>query len=151
MEIQSVMKRKVVSVGQDATLQDGIELVVRHGIGLLPVVDPGGVLVGILRLQDILELSLPAFVKMVQDLDFVHDFGAVELGAISQEARETPIRRLMRPPVSVPTNCGLLRAHALMRQHDLPDLPVVDDRGRLVGIASWVDVGAGFLRKSLGR
>jgi CBS-domain-containing membrane protein len=32
-----------------------------------------------------------------------------------------------------------------MRQHDLRDLPVVDEEGHLVGLASWVDVGVAFL------
>ena len=146
MEIQSVMKRHVVSVHEDATLEEAVALLVRHRIGLLPVVDRKGKLLGIVQLKDILELSLPAFVNVVEDYDFVHDFGALEIGEISEEKRGTPIREIMRPPKAVEMDCRLLRAHAFMRQHDLHDLPVIDDRGNLVGLASWVDVGIGFLK-----
>ena len=51
----------------------------------------------------------------------------------------------MRPPISVEQTCGLLRASALLRHHDLLDLPIVTPDGRLVGIASRVDIGAALL------
>jgi len=146
MEIQSVMKRQVVSVHEDATLEKAVALLVEHRIGMLPVVGREGKLLGIVRLKNILELSLPTFVEVMEDYDFVHDFGAMEIGEISQEKRGTPVREIMQPPQAVEMSCRLLRAHAFMRQHDLHDLPVVDDRGILVGLASWVDVGVGFLK-----
>lgn len=40
---------------------------------------------------------------------------------------------------------GLLRAYALMLQQNLHDIPVVSKDGKLVGIASRVDVGVAIL------
>jgi len=145
MSIESVMKSDVVSIDQGATLGQALDVLTRHRIGMLPVVDADGKLLGVLRLRAILQLLLPAFVGMVDDYDFVEDFGALEHSAISVERRAAPVTEVMDPPHAVVSGCGLLRAHAFMRQHDLHDLPVVDDRGRLIGLASWVDVGIGFL------
>jgi CBS domain-containing protein len=145
MDIQSVMKSQVVSLPADSTVDNAIGLIRTNRIGLLPVVDPGGKLVGTVRLRDLLKLWLPDFIEIVEDYDFVQDFGALEAGELDQGRRNTPIRDLMGPPLSVTSDCGLLRAHAFMDQHDLHDLPVVDVDGRLVGLASWVDVGVGFL------
>jgi CBS domain-containing protein len=83
----------------------------------------------------------------VSDFDFVHDFGEMENIQISEETRKQPISELMEQPVQVDSGCKLLRAAATMEQHSLRDLPIVDDENRLVGLASWVDVGTAFLRR----
>lgn len=148
MLIESVMKREVISIGDDRLLGEAIDVLVRSRIGMLPVVNPERVLVGILRLRQVLELALPSFVGLVEDYDFVHDFGSLETGEIPRETREAPVTRFMEAPFSVAVDCGLLRAHAFMRQHGLHDVPVVDSQSRLVGLASWVDVGVGFLQSA---
>lgn len=146
MLIESVMKREVVSIRDTERLEEAIDLLVTHRIGMLPVVDADGILIGIVRLRDLLDLLLPAFVRMVEDYDFVQDFGGLEMGHIPAEALAAPVRAQMSEPLSVAVDSGLLRTHAFMRQHNLHDLPVVDNEGRLVGLASWVDVGVGFLK-----
>ncbi len=145
MEVRQVMKTRVVSIPADATLGEAVRTLVEKRVGLLPVVDAGGKLVGVLRLRDVLNLCLPSFVRMVEDYDFVHDFGAGELSHIDRSVAATAVLEHVQPAMAVDADSGLMRAHAFMRQHDLHDLPVVDSDGRLVGIASWVDVGVGFL------
>ena len=51
----------------------------------------------------------------------------------------------MRLATVVPEDSGLVRAYALMLQHDLHDIPVVDQNGRLSRIASRVDIGTKIL------
>jgi CBS domain-containing protein len=139
------MKRQVVSISASATFAEAAgRIAVRH-IGMLPVVEGDGRLVGLLQLRDLLALVLPDFVQLVDDFDFVPDFGAVEGRQPPPEVLARPVRELMQPPISVEEHCGLLRAFAIMRRHDLHDLPVVKADGRLVGIASTVDVGAAMI------
>ncbi|MFQ5943885.1 MAG: CBS domain-containing protein [Anaerolineales bacterium] len=145
MDVSSVMKKEVVSISEDATLEDAIRLLAARRVGLLPVVNAENSLVGILTLHDIIQLALPTFLEMLEDTDFVHDFGALENRKIPPEQRNKLISEFMSPPTSCASTCGLLRAEALMRQHDLRDLPVVDEEAHLVGLASWVDVGVAFL------
>jgi CBS domain-containing protein len=52
----------------------------------------------------------------------------------------------MRPPIAVLDDCGLLRAYALMLQHRLHDVLVLSAAGKLVGIASRVDIGTAILK-----
>ena len=145
--IDECMKRRVISVSPMTTAQEAARLVVSHHIGTLPVVDESGVLVGVVRLDDLLALFMPDFVHLLEDIDFVHDFGALEAlepQEIAAAAGRT-MRDLMRPPTAVEHTCGLLRAYATMVKHDIRDLPIVDEAGRLVGIASRVDIGAAYL------
>jgi CBS domain-containing protein len=139
------MKRKVYSIPATATIREtAAEFVLRH-VGMLPVLDVQGKPIGIVGLSDLLSLELPDFVNLLQDLDFVHDFGVVERTRPQPEILDRPITTLMRPVMVVVETCGLLRAYALMLQHNLHDLPIVSESGELVGVASRVDIGIAIL------
>jgi predicted transcriptional regulator len=145
MHISKYMKTNVVSVAADATIRDAAQIFVKRHVGMLPVVDKDGKPVGVVSLQEMLTLELPDFVNFVADVDFVHDFGVVESTRPSPATLARPIKKLMKPPISVSHDCGLLRAYALMVQHNVHDILVVSPEGRLVGIASRVDVGRAIL------
>jgi CBS domain-containing protein len=149
MKIGDYMKRDVVSVPQTATLRDAAQILVDRHVGLLPVLDGQGRPVGVLGLRDLLSLALPSFVRLIGDFDFVHDFGAVEAARPSAETMSRPVTSLMRPATTVNESSGLLRAYTLMYKHELHDLPVVSRDGRLVGIASRVDLGTAVLKSWL--
>ena len=143
--IKDCMKPKVFSISSSATIRQAAALVVERHIGLLPVVDEQGKPIGIIRLGDLLSLELPDFFNLLPDVDFVHDFGAVETTRPKAENIDRPITTLMQPVTSVVESCGLLRAYALMLKHNLQDLLVVSDNNVLVGIASRVDIGTAIL------
>jgi CBS domain-containing protein len=139
------MKRTVYSIPSTATIRQAAALAVERHIGLLPVVDEVGKPIGVVRLGDLLSLELPSFFNLLPDLDFVHDFGAVETSHPSAEEIDHPVKSLIQPWIFVEETCGMLRAYALMMKHNLHDLPVVSEDGALVGIASRVDIGTAIL------
>ena len=146
MTTSMVMKTKVISIPEAATLEDAVRSFVENRVGTLPVVSAEGELVGVLDMQDVLSLVLPPFVRLVSDYDFVHDFGPVEFAEMDDAMRARPVTQVMAEPHAVEQESGLLRAYAFMNQHGLENVPVTDDSGKLVGIASRVDIGVGFLR-----
>jgi CBS domain-containing protein len=145
MKISDCMKPNVVSITASASIGQAAALFAVRHIGTLPVIDGAGRLVGLLTLHDLLALVMPDFVRLMEDFDFVHDFGAVETLRPSPETLSRPVREVMQPPISVEQTCGLLRASALLRHHNLLDLPIVTPDSRLVGIASRVDIGTALL------
>jgi CBS domain-containing protein len=147
MNVSDCMKRKIVSIADTNTIEEAADRFVSNHIGMLPVVNKAGRLVGILHLRDLLDLVMPAFVDLVDDFDFVRDFGVLEQYQPSQKAIDQPLTTLMTPPTSVRSSCGLLRAFAIINSHELLDLPVVDDQDRLVGLASRVDIGRALLKR----
>ncbi|GMV34150.1 CBS domain-containing protein [Chloroflexi bacterium CFX5] len=78
MNIAACMKRHVVSIPASTTIREAAALFVKKHIGLLPVVDRNDKPVGVIGIRDLLKLEMPDFVNFVMDVDFVHDFGAVE-------------------------------------------------------------------------
>jgi CBS-domain-containing membrane protein len=141
LKISNCMKKNVISVSTRASLAQAAALFSEHRIGTLPVVDGTGRLVGLLQLRDLLALVLPDFVRLVEDFDFALDFGAIEHRKPNQTTLAIPVSQVMQPAISVDETCGLLRAFSMLRQENLHDLPVVDAAGRLMGIASRVDIG----------
>ena len=143
--IQDCMKRNVFSILDTASVRDAVQILVARRIGLLPVVDAGMRPVGVVGMRNLLDLALPPVVHMLADVDYIGDFGVVEAFLPAPEVLAQPVTTVMRPGRVVEAECGLLRAYALMLQHDLHDLPIVDSGHRLVGIASRVDIGVAIL------
>jgi CBS domain-containing protein len=145
MEISKYMKRHVVSIPETSTIREAAAVLVKHHIGLLPIVGQNQKLIGVVGLRDLLALELPDFVNFIADVDYVHDFGAVETTRPPAKTLDKSITSLMNPAISVPEDTGLLRVYALMLQHQLHDMPVVSKDNELVGVASRVDIGAAIL------
>jgi CBS domain-containing protein len=145
MNISTCMKRDVVSIHETSTIREAAAVFVQNHVGLLPIVDNSNQLIGVVGLRDLLALKLPDFVNFVADLDFVHDFGAVETSHPPAEVLDASIETLLKPAITVHEDSGLLRAYALMLQHDLHDMPIVSEDGKLVGVASRVDIGTTIL------
>lgn len=145
LKIQDCMKRDVVSISAQATLGRAVRCFVQRRIGLLPVTDSAGRVIGVVGLRDLLELALPAFVSLLENIDFVQDFGMAETRIPEIALLAELVTKRMRPATVVEQDCGLLRAYALMLEHELQDLPVVDEQGYLVGLASRVDIGVAIL------
>jgi CBS domain-containing protein len=145
MVVDQCMKQEIVTVGANATVADAVSLFNDHHVGMLPVIDEQGRLVGIANLRDLLDLIMPAFVYLIDDFDYVGDFGVLEGKQPSNDLLNQPIVAVMQAPVSVPASSGLLRAFAYLHKYELLDLPVVNGKDRLVGLVSRVDVGRALL------
>ena len=141
MNISDCMKRKVISESINAPTRDAVRKMVQNRIGTLPIVDDNGCMIGLVQLRDLITLAMPDFVDLLENVDFVPDFGAVENEIPTEEMLNAPITSIMGAPIFIEESAGLLKALATIKDHNLIDLPVVDAEMRLIGIASNVDIG----------
>jgi CBS domain-containing protein len=145
MQIEQCMKTDVVSISLGVTVRQAASLLVEKHISTLPVTEDDGQLVGLLTIADVIYLFMPDFVALLDQINFLPDFGVLEERALPADTAELMVQDVMREPICVTRGSGLLRAFARLRRHHLLDLPVVDERGVLIGIASRVDIGTAFL------
>lgn len=145
MKIKECMKKNVISISTETTISEAAILIVEKHVGILPVLDRNSRPVGVLRLGDLLTLEMPDFLELVDDLDFVHDFGAVETTRPAQKLLHQQVQTIMQPVLTIEEDSGLLRAYAMMAKSNLYDLPVTNAKGELVGIVSRVDIGTAVL------
>ena len=149
MLVSYSMKRAVVSTSPQVTVLEAARLMIQKCIGTLPIVDGNGTLVGVVTIDDMLDVFIPDYFDSIESMSFVHDFGALEdfLPKDVPQIANVAIETLMKPPISVEESETILRAATKMIRHDLMDLPIVNSQGQLVGLTSHVDVGTAFLRK----
>lgn len=145
MQIGQSMKKDIITAPVTATVADAANLFRAHHIGILPVVDDAGYLVGILTLHNLLHIIMPAFVDLIDDFDYVGDFGAMEKREPAKEELDQPIVDVMEAPTSVREDSGLVRAFAFIHKNHLLDLPVLNRDGQVVGLVSRVDIGRALL------
>ena len=152
IQVAGCMKRNVASISPSSTVLDAVRTVITWHVGTLPVVDERRKLLGLSYIQDLINLFLPDFVSLIHDFEFVRDFGAIELQRLENqpEIAAKTVPQLMSAAVSVEMEAHLLRTMSLMQKHDVRDIPVVDNEGRLVGIASHVDLASAFFRFWMG-
>jgi len=112
---ESFVVHDIQTLGPQRTLREAIQLMNRHGVTSVLVVQPDGRLVGILTTRDVM---------FEEDLD-------------------RPIEALMTPTqqlITAPVGTTLAEARAILHRHRLEKLPLVDDRGILRGLITAHDI-----------
>jgi CBS domain-containing protein len=140
------MKHRVISGYPEMTVKFAAALMAEKHIGTLPVILKDSELVGVTTMDNIIQIFLPDFISLLSNISFIKDYG--DLGTLSREnmemAERLTVADIMEEPISVENDCELIRALSFMHKYKIRDLPVVED-GKLVGIASRVDIGRAFL------
>lgn len=129
MLVGEVMTSPAITVQETATVKDAIELLERHSIAAMPVLDKQGNIVGVVSEADVIrEMVVP-----------------------DQRAHEVPVRLTAPPfrsrvvdvmsnhPLTVTSDTDLAQAADLMTSTVVKSLPVVD-RDRVVGVISRRDI-----------
>jgi CBS domain-containing protein len=145
-QIGKWMKSEVVSISPDATLREVAALILERRVGTLPVVDEEGTVVGTVSITEIVKMFLPDFVAVMEEIDFVHDYGNLENASAEdrQRAKMLKVSDIMEEAIALEEDVGLVHALSVMEKHNLRDL-IVTRGGKLVGIASQVDIGRAFI------
>lgn len=133
MYIGQIMHTNLITIGPKATLVEARELIDRHGIDHLPVVDGKGHLAGILSDRDLKQnWASPATTLSAHELHYL--LQKVEVGGI-----------MIRAVHTITPDTTIERAALIMQNHHISALPVVEG-GQLVGIVTSTDVMAVLLQ-----
>jgi len=103
-----------VTLNKDATINHALSLMKEHRIGGIPIVDADGFLVGILTNRD---------------LRFEKD-------------HKRPVREVMTSQnlITAPEGTDLKKAEIILKDYKIEKLPVVNKKGKLVGLITYKDI-----------
>ena len=136
--VSEVMTRNVTSIPQDGSVHQAWKLMIEKAVKALPVTDAAGVVAGILTDEDLTER---AGIRQRLSIALRLDNSEIQQELHSLEGSTLTVEEVMTSPViTVEEKDNLGHATALMTRHNLKRLPVVDDKGRLTGILSRLDV-----------
>lgn len=137
LQAADIMSREVVSVAPSASMSEIVKLVLGKHYRALPVVE-AGIPVGIITNSDLLERGrLSMRVELLQAVDTTEL--QAELERLAREAKSAT--EVMTPkPVTVRASAPLTQVAETMAHRRLKRMPVVDERGAMVGMVSRVDI-----------
>jgi CBS domain-containing protein len=135
-----VMTSEPAVAHEDTGFAAMVELMAGSRVDMLPVVDGGGRVLGVVTSTDLLA-------KESVMLRPNRVFALLHRHVERVKARGTTAGELMSTPaVTITPDADITRAARLMADHDVHTLPVVDPAGKLVAVVSRSDVLRVFLR-----
>ena len=127
MLVKNWMSHPPITVKQDAALQDAIELLSKHGIHMLPVVDKDN-LTGIITDLDIKRAS-------------ASEVFSLEDSKLANSILRIKIKTIMnKKPVTIIEDNTIEETAVLLFVHNISGLPVVNPGGKLVGVITKNDI-----------
>jgi len=126
--VRDWMTSPVITINEDATLPEACELIRQHKIRRLPVVNKEGKLVGIVTRGD-LRGAQPS------------EATTLSIWELNYLLSKLKIAKIMSPDaITIPMDATLSEAAQVMIDSKISGLPVVDEKGDLVGMITESDI-----------
>ncbi len=143
MKVSEVMTVETVAVREDAEIEEAIRLLSGHRVSGLPVIDNEKRVMGVITEADILSVMGMKRGHTFKDI-VAHLFGEPVPG----NRTGNTVRQVMSsPPIMTTPDALILDAAKILEERRIKRLPVVDDKGVLVGIISRADIVKAVARK----
>jgi CBS domain-containing protein len=125
--VASIMTPNVITVKEKQTLREGAKFMYQHNIGGLIV------LMGISS-NETSEIDKPIGIITERDIARLVSFS-------SNLSTEVPISEVMsKPLITINQNSSIKDATDLMQKNNIRRLPILDNKGKLVGIITAKDI-----------
>jgi CBS domain-containing membrane protein len=142
----AVMSRDVVTAEFGTTLADAWSLLKQHDLTALPVIDRGRHVIGIVTKADFLKhAEIEPHEGLTERLKHL-----ITPSMLSHTEKHEVVGQIMTTEVmTADANQSILDLVPLMSDSELHQVPVIDERGRLVGMISQTDMIAALYEHSL--
>ena len=127
MLVKNWMSKKVVSIDENDSMQDAINLIKQHKINMLPVMKKGK-LTGIVTDRDLKKAS-------------ASDATTLDVHELLYLISKIKIKDIMsKKPVTVPFDFTIEETASILLENDISGAPVVDNDKQLVGVITQADI-----------
>ena len=138
MKVKDILRSPAITIGQESTLREAVELLSKSGVSGLPVVNAEGQLVGIVTEHDIIKALLPTYEDILTAGVVLLDAGLMEDRVY--KVRDNPVSSIMSTNVvTLAEEDTILKAASTVILKKIKRLPIVRDR-KPVGIVSRIDI-----------
>ena len=145
MLVRDIMNKDVIYVGMYTTLRELLNKFDNfHTFPIVPVVDEDMKLVGLVRLQNLIDVFLPYDRELLRLSPFIDEFWDENIFKVEIEP-ELGILVVMsdimdREFIAIQETEKLEKAYEILRSHKKDQMPVVADGGKLTGIIGVFDI-----------
>lgn len=142
-----IMTTKLISVTEDFTLLDAIELIFRRRIKRLPVINIHGKLKGIISDVDIMR-ALSKIGRISELINIVHHLLTHANTVKGKKVMEVG-HWMSKNTKTISEHSSIADAAKLMKQHNCGSLPVTDTKNEVIGIITDTDIIYKLVAKNL--
>ena len=140
MKVRDIFQKNVDFITPNATLLDAARVIFGHNHKGVPVIKlPNKKLVGFITEQDILSQLFPNIKDLIEDYAHARDFEAME-GKVKMILVKKVKEVMSKQITAIHMDEPILEAESLMKLKDISRLPVIDNKGNLIGIISKGDI-----------
>lgn len=147
MKVSDIMQKHVDFVSTEAKVIDVARFIFGRGINGVPVCE-GKKVVGFVTERDILSKFFPSVQEYMEDQWGEGNFEQME-GKIDEVLNLSVSKIMAKKPIVIIPETPVLRAQSTMSVHKVGRLPVVDEKGHLVGIISKGDIFRALVGKKM--
>ena len=145
LKAKDIMTREVITVEKETTLEEFARILIEHKISGTPVVDPDGIIKGIVTENDLInrnkKLHIPTILRL---FDAFIPLGNSRLEEEIKQMAASHVRDIMTSKVvTVKQETSLEDIATLMMEKNIHLLPVVQE-GNIVGIVGKKDLIKGI-------
>ena len=142
--VRDIMVEKVIAVKRETTLKEVANLLYKHRIGAMPVVDNKDGVIGQISNRDLIRAALPDYKALIENLSMSPD--VMPFDDMLKSAEKFTVGSIMNPDNSTTTeDTPVVELAALMVFKNLRMVPVVRD-DRLVGVVVISDIVSKIIR-----
>lgn len=142
MKVRDVMRRAVISLPQNGKLKTIVQTFVENHIDCLPIVDAAERVVGLITVNDLIDVFFPRYHDLLRDLMVLEDKGQIGslfdtsfAGLDHVQEQLILAADVMNSHLQwIPQEDTLLQAASRLQAQGLRRLPVVDRDQKLVGL-----------------
>ncbi len=139
-KVKEIMSKNLVTVRRNTTMKEIAHIFLNSGFDFLPVVDEKNNLLGVITKKDILAPFIPDYFELLEDINFISDFGSLEVSLTETLGHLLLAEDIMtKDPIVIREDDSLFKALVLISRHGVRHLPVVRE-GKLVGIINRTDI-----------
>jgi CBS domain-containing protein len=139
-KVRDVMTTRVVAVRKNATFKDMAALLTEYRVSAFPVLDDEGKVIGVVSEADLLSKEALVADMGSQAAWLGRIAGSPYHDEFAKAAAITATDLMTKPPVVVTPDEPVTSAARLMYHGRVKRLPVVGEKGQLIGIVSRADV-----------
>lgn len=146
MKVKKCLKADAVVLRPEDGIQEAASVFMSNRIWAAPVVDAERRVVGILSITDILNTFSPDFLPILGNVDFIKDYGALDISVKDvEELAKLKVSDVMtKNVITIDEEGDIVVAISLMKKHGFRTLPVLKD-SKLVGMVTTMDICRRFL------
>ncbi|HNW99730.1 MAG TPA: PTS sugar transporter subunit IIA [Candidatus Cloacimonadota bacterium] len=133
-----------VTIRKGSTVQEVTDLMKMHHMGFIPVVDDAECYVGEINNLDIIRLSLPEYVFMMEDLSFLLNLEPFQ--EFLKKEKTMLIDNIIKAQKTVRPNSTMVEVVFIMLKHNMYHLTVAEKDGKVVGVITTKDIVEKILR-----